>query len=511
MAPYKTKRSVNAVELLNRRSRGTRDALSRYNLKVFRGVLLQDTRVFLKVWSKTSKSKIMYENGKFYFENYQICYSCVHSDPHVLYKLPKRSKKEKLEDALLCQSPLDKTLASPSDQKPSLLALTANNWLCRLSVDTGKELQKVYLSPNLKFKYLGWDISPEIFYVKTVQSKETSLERQAGIVNNTIMHIAIFQAFPLQIVGIMEINKRVFGNGITDVVLSQGVLAVSYSNKSVKLYSCEHIFQRYITEELTLGKQSSLLRGKTVGEFPFGIPVNIQIKDCPPVLFEVSCSNNGVQVGGFPWHYIYTPPQKNHKGTHHIRSLKDNIMATNGIQNMNCCSLESDMIFFHPDDSGRIIHFGPNTINVLKILGELNSSLPSKIVKDFSMTVDRQNRNPTPQVTVTSSGRTVKRRVQQLDDDPDQKTFRLVEYEDELDLLTVLVTNGEEEQGIAHVQLHDNQSGKLLRTVELAERWDETYRHELFFDKDTIVHIEQQNTNFCCHVYKLEGLEEYAE
>uniref|UniRef100_A0A672Z459 DDB1 and CUL4 associated factor 17 n=1 Tax=Sphaeramia orbicularis TaxID=375764 RepID=A0A672Z459_9TELE len=406
MAPYKTKRSVNAVELLNRRSRGTRDALSRYNLKVFRGVLLQDTRVFLKVWSKTSKSKIMYENGKFYFENYQICYSCVHSDPHVLYKLPKRSKKEKLEDALLCQSPLDKTLASPSDQKPSLLALTANNWLCRLSVDTGKELQKVYLSPNLKFKYLGWDISPEIFYVKTVQSKETSLERQAGIVNNTIMHIAIFQAFPLQIVGIMEINKRVFGNGITDVVLSQGVLAVSYSNKSVKLYSCEHIFQR----------QSSLLRGKTVGEFPFGIPVNIQIKDCPPVLFEVSCSNNGVQVGGFPWHYIYTPPQKNHKGTHHIRSLKDNIMATNGIQNMNCCSLESDMIFFHPDDSGRIIHFGPNTIN-----------------------------------------------------------------------------------------------GKLLRTVELAERWDETYRHELFFDKDTIVHIEQQNTNFCCHVYKLEGLEEYAE
>ncbi|XP_029981521.1 DDB1- and CUL4-associated factor 17 isoform X2 [Sphaeramia orbicularis] len=439
MAPYKTKRSVNAVELLNRRSRGTRDALSRYNLKVFRGVLLQDTRVFLKVWSKTSKSKIMYENGKFYFENYQICYSCVHSDPHVLYKLPKRSKKEKLEDALLCQSPL------------------------------------------------------------------------AGIVNNTIMHIAIFQAFPLQIVGIMEINKRVFGNGITDVVLSQGVLAVSYSNKSVKLYSCEHIFQRYITEELTLGKQSSLLRGKTVGEFPFGIPVNIQIKDCPPVLFEVSCSNNGVQVGGFPWHYIYTPPQKNHKGTHHIRSLKDNIMATNGIQNMNCCSLESDMIFFHPDDSGRIIHFGPNTINVLKILGELNSSLPSKIVKDFSMTVDRQNRNPTPQVTVTSSGRTVKRRVQQLDDDPDQKTFRLVEYEDELDLLTVLVTNGEEEQGIAHVQLHDNQSGKLLRTVELAERWDETYRHELFFDKDTIVHIEQQNTNFCCHVYKLEGLEEYAE
>lgn len=34
---------------------------------------------------------------------------------------------------------------------------------------------------------------------------------------------------------------QVFGNGVTDVLLSQGVIVVSYSNKSVKLYSFEHI------------------------------------------------------------------------------------------------------------------------------------------------------------------------------------------------------------------------------------------------------------------------------
>lgn len=108
----------------------------------------------------------------------------------------------------------------------------------------------------------------------------------------------------------------------------------------------------------------------------------------------------------------------------------------------------------------------------------------------------------------------------------------MVEYEDELDLLAVVVTNGEEGEGRAHIRLHDNQSGQLLRTVELIEPWDEvsdytsvptshrtvsvrgwihvclfllfqTFRHELFFDKDTIVHIEQKSTNFCCHVYKL--------
>ena len=37
---------------------------------------------------------------------------------------------------------------------------------------------------------------------------------------------------------------QVFGNSVTDVVLSQGVLAVSYSTKSVKLFSFEHILQR---------------------------------------------------------------------------------------------------------------------------------------------------------------------------------------------------------------------------------------------------------------------------
>ncbi|XP_061548624.1 DDB1- and CUL4-associated factor 17 isoform X2 [Phycodurus eques] len=493
MALYWRKRNVNAAEVLSWRGRGIRDGgtLTRLNIKVLRGILLEDNRDFYKVWSKTSKSTIMYENGKIYLDNYLKCYSC----------LPKRSKIDKFEDTLLCQSPLETTLDSPSDHKPSLLFLTANNWLYRLSDSTGQELEGVFLSSKHKFRYLTWDISQEIFYVKSVQSKATPLARQAGITQNTVIHLAIFQVFPLQIVGMMEVNKQVFGSGFTDVVLSQGVLAVSYS-KAVKLFSFEHIVQKYLVEKLMLGKASSLLSGKTVGDVPFGIPVNIQITDCPPVLFEVSCSNNGVQIGGFPWHYIHTPPQKCHQGTHHFCSLKDGTMAINGIQNMKCYSLESDVIFFHPDDSGRIIHVGPNTINILKILGELNSGLPSKVVKDFSMATHQPNIS-TSQVTVTSSGRTVRRRFQRLDDDPDQETFRMVVYEDELDLLAVVVTNGADGEGRAQVRLHDNQSGQLLKTVDLLEKWDETYRHDLVFDKDTIVHIEQKNNNVCCHVYKL--------
>lgn len=95
-------------------------------------------------------------------------------------------------------------LTNPSDHNPSLLALTANGWLYRLSAETGEELQKVYLSPNIKFRcvdfviadwtiggrilpycnlcrYLGWDVSQETFYIKSVQNKETSLARQVRL------------------------------------------------------------------------------------------------------------------------------------------------------------------------------------------------------------------------------------------------------------------------------------------------------------------------------------------
>lgn len=87
---------------------------------------------------------------------------------------------------------------------------------------------------------------------------------------------------------------------------------------------------------------------------------------------------------------------------------------------MKCDSLEVDWIFFHPDDSGRIIHAGPSTINILKIMAETGCDWKYEIITDFSITAARDS-NQASQVIVTSSGRTVKRRFQMLDDDPAQE------------------------------------------------------------------------------------------
>ncbi|TSM68893.1 DDB1- and CUL4-associated factor 17 [Bagarius yarrelli] len=213
----------------------------------------------------------------------------------------------------------------------------------------------------------------------------------------------------------------VFGKSVVDVLLSQGVLAVSHSSKSVKLYSFEYIVKK----------------------------------------------------------------------------------AKNGVQNMKCNSLEEDWIFFHPDDSGRIIHAGPSTINVLKIKAEKEFSSAYEVVSDFSIVASREN-SVASQVTVTSSGRTVKKRIQQLEDDPDQETFRMVKYEDELDLLAIVDVRNTEDEGQASVRLYHNQSGTLLKKIILQEPWDVTYSHEVYFDRDTIIHIEQErNNSYCCHVYKI--------
>ncbi|KAF7709549.1 DDB1- and CUL4-associated factor 17 [Silurus meridionalis] len=502
------RRTDNACVLLGFRSAGVSShdsgTLLGGNLKILKNIILQDGAEFTKVWTKSSKSLITYESGRIYFENYRCSYTSLTPQPQLLYKMPKRSKAEKIEDCLLCQCPLDKTLPWSLEQKPSLLALTANNWLYHLSADTGQTLHRVYLSSHFKFRSLGWDVSQETFYVKSIQHKQTPLARQAGVENNILMHLAIFKVFPLAIVGLLEINKKVFGKTVVDVLLSQGVFAVSHSSKCVKLYSFEHIVKKFRMKKLVLGHECDLYGARgIVGDAPYGIPVNIQINECPPALFEMSYLDNGIQIGGHPWHYIYTPNHKRDRGTHHICAISNGALANNGVQNMNCDSLEEDWIFFHPDDSGRIIHAGPSTINVLKIKGEKEFTSKYEVVCDFSILASREN-STTSQVTVTSSGRTVKKRIQQLEDDPEQETFKMVKYEDELDLLAVVDVKHTENEGQASVRLHHNKSGVLLKKIVLQEPWDVTYSHEVYFDRDTIIHIEQErNNSYCCHVYKI--------
>ncbi|XP_022351471.1 DDB1- and CUL4-associated factor 17 isoform X2 [Enhydra lutris kenyoni] len=431
----------NVCRQLSRRALGffSRDAgvVQRTNLGILRVLVCQESTKFKNVWTTHSKSPIAYERGRIYFDNYRCCVSSVASEPRKLYEMPKCSKSEKIEDALLWECPVGEILPNSSDYKSSLIALTAHNWLFRISATTGKVLEKIYLASYCKFRYLSWDTPQEVIAVKSAQNKGSVLARQAGIQQPVLLYLAVFHVLPFSLIGILEINKKIFGN-VTDATLSHGILIVMYSSGLVRLYSFQAITEQFMQQKLDLGCACRWGgTAGTVGEAPFGIPCNIKITDTPPLLFEVSSLENAFQIGGHPWHYIITPNKKKQKGVFHICALKDN---------------------------------------------SLNENLP----------------------TVTASGRVVKKNFNLLDDDPEQETFKIVDYEDELDLLSVVAVTQIDAEGKAHLDFHCNEYGTLLKSIPLVESWDVTYSHEVYFDRDLVLHIEQKPSRvFSCYVYQM--------
>ncbi|XP_069472297.1 DDB1- and CUL4-associated factor 17 [Ambystoma mexicanum] len=497
----------NVCQLIIQRSIGSfansAGDIHRKNMRILRKLLCQQSTTFQNVWTQHSKSPVAYERGRIYFDNFRCCFNSVTSEPQHLYELPKCSKLEKIEDALLCECPVGEVLPHHLDYKSSLIAITGQNWLLRLSSKSGETLEKVYLASHCKFRYLTWDIPQETIVIKSAQNKLTSAQ-QVCSPQSVLLYLAVFRIMPLSLVGMVEINKKIFGTNVADATVSHGLLIVMHSIGLVRLYSFQWITKQCIQQQVHLG-QTCTWNGATgiVGEFPFGVPCNINITGIPPLLFEVSCLENAFQIGGFPWHYIITPNKKKEKGTYHICSLSSNALAKHGLQDMKCSSLESDWIYFHPDASGRVIHVGPNQINVLRLKEIQNISHQYQITEDFVIMANRVCKENNP-VTVTASGRVVKRRFDQLDDDPEQETFKLVDYEDELDLLSVVAVTQTESEGRAQLGFYCNETGALLKSIFLEESWDVTYNHEVYFDRDTVIHIEQKpNRIFCCYVYKM--------
>ncbi|KAH0621480.1 hypothetical protein JD844_022837 [Phrynosoma platyrhinos] len=516
----------NMCCLLMRRSQGfyTKDAglVYRKNMEILRKLICQENTTFRNVWTTHSTSPISYQSGKIYFDNYRRCVSSITPEPRIIYEMPACPKSEKIEDVLLLECPVGEMLPSPSDYKSSLAVLTAHNWLFRLSATTGEILEKVYLASQCKFRMLR-EVTRDDSCFNPKEMVQSSLNGtpywgknsyaspallilpiQAGIQQSVLFILAVFRVLPLSFIGMLELDKKIFGKSMTDAAMSHGMLIVTHSTGFVRLYSFQTISEQFMQHQVDLGHEYNW-NGKIgiVGKYPFGIPCNIKITDTPDLLFEVSSLESTFQIGGYPWHYIITPNKKNQKGIFHVCSLKDHTLAKNGVQEMKCCSLEPDWIFFHPDSSGRILHVGPNLIKVLKLKEMENNAEQQEVKEDFIIEANREN-NVNNSVTVTASGRVVKKRFNLLDDDPEQETFKIVDYEDELNLLSIVAVTQIGSDGKAHLDLHCNERGIQLKSIPFVESWDVTYSHEVYFDRNVILHIEQKpNRIFSCYVYQM--------
>ena len=93
-------------------------------------------------------------------------------------------------------------------------------------------------------------------------------------------------------------NVDVFGSKLHDAVIHEGILVTtSNTTKIMKLYSFEDILKNNMTEHFNIGDR---IEGKgVIGQKPLGFPVNVKLKEEPPVLFSIMCEDFDVTFSEF--------------------------------------------------------------------------------------------------------------------------------------------------------------------------------------------------------------------
>ncbi|XP_046559231.1 DDB1- and CUL4-associated factor 17-like [Haliotis rubra] len=418
---------------------------------------------YRKVWEKQSKSHISCEGSRVYFDNYKSCYAGIGKGgaPRQLYRLQDCPNSSKIEDALICN-------------------------IAPVSIDTGEILHQINSHSSSSCSQTGW--------------------HSVCIV----MVLAVFNIYPLEFVGMLEIDKRVFGSDVTDAMLSQDMLIIMHQSGHVRLYSFNQILEKFRSYKVNLREQ---IPGSDAlcGQYPSGVPFNTKITEKLTPLFETRCSEHNVQIGGFPWHYIIIP--HGCCGWFQVHSMETNNLAKNGEVNVSSFGIELDKAVFHGDESGRVLHISEDTVRVLQ-LSSLESSSETVLRELFSIHPNSNtHKKENTQRTVTSSGRSIKKRVcldEVLECSP--LTIHDVDYENELDVLVVSAVSHNPEGPVGHIGYYDNLTGELLREFSLEEPAKEYYEHRTFVDADTIVQrVKVGPSKFICIVYKLFGVAEEEE
>ena len=350
--------------------RPTNGTSLRRDLKIIRSLVQREGSSFLEVWRKNTKNPVGFDSQHLFFDRFRTCYTSYgfEGKPELLYQENSR----KIESALVFESPVDQTsfldCSESRGYKPCLLAVTKDGWLVRHDLKTGDLLERVYLSVHYRFKHVQWESDLQRVVLKTVHFSSQ---------NRPLMFLSFLMVAPLQFLGLMPIEKAIFGQDTVDATASNGFLVILHQSYRIRFYSLLETFKKYsfnvqLGKNLGTSSSDNSIRELTsqfgntccdpfiVGAEPNGMPVNISFSSKPVVLFEVTSNQHLISFGGYPWHYIACP--QSFQGVFHVRSVKDSILVKDGVLQMDSMSVEPDQAYFHADNSGRIIHIGPHTI-----------------------------------------------------------------------------------------------------------------------------------------------------
>ncbi|XP_052285366.1 DDB1- and CUL4-associated factor 17-like [Dreissena polymorpha] len=202
--------NLNVIILLRKREIYG-DKYTRENLKCLRTLVVKGNRKFQKVWSKRSKTSFHYESGRLLTSNYHECFYGYGkgASPRKVFSV----MGPKTEDALIYSCFHDNFHLT--ENRPWLITLqshTVGECLQVCDLDTGRCDRQIFLSPVIRFKYLAWAEPNTVFFVKSVNLAYRPRFPMFNAIGSVVL--AVFSAFPLQFVGMLEIDKQVRHNCI---------------------------------------------------------------------------------------------------------------------------------------------------------------------------------------------------------------------------------------------------------------------------------------------------------
>lgn len=443
---------------------------------------------------------------RIYFENHQQCYFLggKNGQPRNLYTLLDSHLSAHIGSVILYHGVMQRYPCTPEEQCVCLLMLTTDGHLKVLNADTGQVLRTVYLSSTIKYRYLSWANYLHTVQVKSIVNPRPLQWRDGQYVreDSILMTIAVFKIQPLELVANVPIDRKVFGQDIRDAIVHEDLLQIVHSSKFHRFYSLTWIVQNCTVVHPEIGTRVTMEGGVVgiIGQEGFGIPITVNIEECPPVMFAVkSTVEVGVTFGGSPTLYIHSQPGMNIFSVVSLRT--GNQIGQVCADRSDESSFHKDIAEFHFDDYQKILYITGTTLRCYSISHDYDS--PQSLVTLYN-TDFKQLHTQEEQTLVTQYGRVVKRRKPPPDTYDDfSSAIQDVDYENEIDLLHVVVTLPEGQDGTqAKLCFIDEPTGKVVKEV-LLPTWEPDEDNSIYYELDCIVHIVHNSNKSVCHYYRL--------
>jgi hypothetical protein len=239
----------------------------------------------------------------------------------------------------------------------------------------------------------------------------------------------------------------------------------------------------------------------TPGVYPNGIPNTINITSHPPVLFETSCNPaRGVVFGGSPMVYLHNS-KASHPNDFHLKLLKSGKQIDT--ISTDIVAFHHDAVSFHFEDYQRLLHVSGCTLRCYQLVSN-STQLQLQYLVDFKKEFSNDtNNDDSDQPLVSSRGRIIKRIITNSNYYGDfTSAVQDVDFENELDLLHVVITIPEGEQTSAYFCFIDDTTGSITKTIPLPS-WAADCENNIYYELDCIIHLCKSFSKSMCYFYRL--------